>query len=431
VANTIDDQTVTEDSPFSFQVPTNTFTDVDAGDSLTYTAKLANGDDLPSWLSFDAATRTFSGIPTNGDVAALSIKVTASDRSESVSDIFDITVGNSNDAPTVTNPIADKTATEDQAFLFQFASTVFADVDGDKLSYTAKLANGDDLPSWLSFDAATRTFSGIPTNGDVAALSLKVTASDGSESVSDTFDITVANTNDAPKGKNKTITIKEDKSYTFKVSDFGFADASGESDNFSGVKITSLPSNGKFLLSGVAVKVNAIISADDIDSLSWTPAKNANGKNLAHFNFKVIDDGSTDHGGVNMALTANKFIFNVTEVTDFFIGDKKANTFKGTADHDVLDGKGGNDKLTGRGGSDAFIFGNGYGRDTITDFDGIGKDHDIINLSKVTGIDSWKDLKANHLSIHGDDIWITGNKGDVLVLLDVDKNELSKDDFIF
>ena len=46
------------------------------------------------------------------------------------------------------------------------------------------------MPSWLSFTAST--FSGTPQTADVATVSVKVTASDGSASVSDTFDIVVS-----------------------------------------------------------------------------------------------------------------------------------------------------------------------------------------------------------------------------------------------
>ena len=45
VANSISDQSATEDSAFSFQFAANTFNDVDSGDSLTYTATLSNGSD--------------------------------------------------------------------------------------------------------------------------------------------------------------------------------------------------------------------------------------------------------------------------------------------------------------------------------------------------------------------------------------------------
>ena len=54
-------------------VPAASFTDVDVGDSLSLSATLADGSPLPSWLSFNAATQTFSGTPLNDDVGALSV----------------------------------------------------------------------------------------------------------------------------------------------------------------------------------------------------------------------------------------------------------------------------------------------------------------------------------------------------------------------
>ena len=51
-------------SVFSLSLPDGTFTDVDAGDTLAYTATAADGSPLPAWLTFDAGTRTFSGTPT-------------------------------------------------------------------------------------------------------------------------------------------------------------------------------------------------------------------------------------------------------------------------------------------------------------------------------------------------------------------------------
>ena len=42
---------------------------------------------------------------------------------------FTITVTNTNDAPTVANPIPDRTATEDAAFAYQFPSNTFADLE--------------------------------------------------------------------------------------------------------------------------------------------------------------------------------------------------------------------------------------------------------------------------------------------------------------
>ncbi|MBW4615538.1 MAG: putative Ig domain-containing protein [Desmonostoc vinosum HA7617-LM4] len=86
-------QTATEDAAFSFTFDANTFIDIDAGDSLNYKATLANGNPLPAWLNFNAATRTFSGTPTNSDVGTLSLKLTATDiAGVSSEDIFNLEV---------------------------------------------------------------------------------------------------------------------------------------------------------------------------------------------------------------------------------------------------------------------------------------------------------------------------------------------------
>jgi len=94
VLNPIEDQTAGDRKSFSFTLPSNTFGDED-GDSLTYVAKLANGDDLPEWLTFDPATQTFSGTPTP-EMAGnfIEIQVIAKDQyGESVADVFSLAVG--------------------------------------------------------------------------------------------------------------------------------------------------------------------------------------------------------------------------------------------------------------------------------------------------------------------------------------------------
>ena len=173
----------TQDQPFSFTLPAGTFTDVDAGDTLSYSASLASGAALPSWLAFDAATRTFSGTPANADVGSLSLLVTATDGGNlKASGGFVLTVADVNDAPMLIVPIAGQSATQDRPFAFTLPSGTFIDIDaGDTLAYGAKLASGAGLPAWLTFDAATQTFSGTPANADVGAVAIRVTATDGSD----------------------------------------------------------------------------------------------------------------------------------------------------------------------------------------------------------------------------------------------------------
>lgn len=93
LANALVDQVATVGTAFSYQFASNSFSETDNNDSLTYTATKSDGSALPSWLSFDGSNRTFSGTPTNDDNGTVSIKVTATDiHLASVNDTFDITV---------------------------------------------------------------------------------------------------------------------------------------------------------------------------------------------------------------------------------------------------------------------------------------------------------------------------------------------------
>ena len=93
VATAIPDQSATAGTAFSYVFPANTFSDADTSDTLTYTATKADDTALPTWLSFAASTRTFSGTPQAADAGTVAVKVTASDgNGGSVSDAFDITV---------------------------------------------------------------------------------------------------------------------------------------------------------------------------------------------------------------------------------------------------------------------------------------------------------------------------------------------------
>ena len=224
VANAITDQTAAIGRVFSFTLPSNTFGDVDPtgdGGTLTYTAALVDADSgsanlvgsgaLPSWLTF--SNGTFSSTNVTGSASNLFVKVTATDNATtplSTSDVFKITVASAaTGTPVLVTPLADQSATERSAFSYTVASGSFTDTDNttgttnttSALTYTATLANGSALPDWLHFSSSSGlVFSGTPANADVGTISVKLTASDGTLSTSDIFDIAVANVNDAPTG---------------------------------------------------------------------------------------------------------------------------------------------------------------------------------------------------------------------------------------
>ena len=233
--NAIPNQTAMVSMAFSFQFAANTFSDADS-DDLSYSAALSDDSDLPDWLTFAEATRTFSGTPQAGDASTISIKVTADDgNGGSVSDVFNLVVSPAaptNSAPTVANEIPDGTATVGVAYNYQFPADAFSDADNDPLEYSAALSNDSALPTWLTFAKATRTFSGTPEAGDDGTIMIKVTADDGNGgSVSDVFNLVVspaAPTNSAPTVANEipdgTATVGTVYSYQFPDDTFSDAD---------------------------------------------------------------------------------------------------------------------------------------------------------------------------------------------------------------
>ena len=140
-----------------------------------------------------AAKRSFS---INNPGTGLEFPFSNHGLSWSTGDTVPVKLVRTNTAPTVATVIPDQTATAGTAFSYAFPATTFSDADGDTLTYTATQADGTALPSWLSFSTSTRTFSGTPQTADVETVSVKVTASDGSASVSDTFDIVVSASGD-------------------------------------------------------------------------------------------------------------------------------------------------------------------------------------------------------------------------------------------
>ncbi|SLN64974.1 Quinoprotein glucose dehydrogenase B precursor [Roseivivax jejudonensis] len=87
--------------------------------------------------------------------------------------------------PIVVAAPEDATVPEGMAFELDL-NGVFDDADTPELTYTLDPA----APAWLSIDPATGILSGTPADGDLGGP-VTVTASDGTSSVSTTFDVTV------------------------------------------------------------------------------------------------------------------------------------------------------------------------------------------------------------------------------------------------
>ncbi|TCA34173.1 DUF4082 domain-containing protein [Rhizobium leguminosarum bv. viciae] len=164
-------QNATVGSAFSFVLPTTTFTDVDSGETLTYSATAADGTALPAWLAFNATTRTFSGTPTTA--GTYGVKVTATDLGGlAANESFNITAT----AAPVTYSLFNASSTPTQTNLndgqqlevgVKFQSNVVGDVTGIKF-YRSANDNGQnvvDLWTTSGTKLATATFANTTGSG--------------------------------------------------------------------------------------------------------------------------------------------------------------------------------------------------------------------------------------------------------------------------
>ena len=195
VAVPIADQSVAEDSAWSFIVPASSF----SGTALTYAAALADGSALPAWLTFNAATRTFTGTPPANFNGTIDLRVTANDGTFGLSDSFLLTVTPVNDGPVVTSAASANFAENGLSTAYLAAAT---DVDlGTVLSYA--ISGADAARFNINSASGAVTFKTapdfeIPTDGGLNNIyDITVTASDGTLSASRAVAITVTNVSES------------------------------------------------------------------------------------------------------------------------------------------------------------------------------------------------------------------------------------------
>jgi len=262
----------------------------------------------------------------------------------------------SNHAPAGADLLGDVFTGVGQPFSLTVPGNDFSDADNDPLTYTATLANNAALPSWLSFDSSTLVLGGTPAGGDVGTIQVKITASDGSASVSDAFALSVVAgfvVNGDAVDNNLSGSADDDIIFGFGGNDS--LDGGAGNDTLVGG-----PGNDTYAVAdGDVVTEGSAGGADTVlASASYTLGANVESLTLT--------------GGASLNGTGNGL----------------ANAITGNPGANVLDGAAGSDTLAGGAGNDTYIVGGG---DAVVEASGEGHDTEIA-LVKVRLGDNVEDL---------------------------------------
>jgi Ca2+-binding RTX toxin-like protein len=375
IANALADQTTIEDSTFSFTVPADTFVDPDAEGTLAYSATLADGDPLPGWLSFDPATRTFSGTPPNG-VGPVSLKVTATDDGGlSVSDSFDVAVANSNHAPTDLALSANAVAENAPNAAVGTLSVTDPDA-GDTFTYSLQ-PGGDAVQFALSGNLLKVGAAGLDYEAGATRTVTVRTTDAGGAFVDRTFTVNVTNVNEAPVVANAIADQTSAEYLPFNL------DVAGV---FSDVDAGDTLGYAATLADGSALP--AWLTFDPAtQSFSGSPIAS----DLGTYRVTLI---ATDGGGLSAAET---FGITITSTPDQIL--------IGTDGNDTLVSRSGDDQLDGGLGTDTLI--GGRGNDTYL----VNKTRDVVVESPREGTDSVLSSATYTLSANVENLVLTGTAG--------------------
>ena len=211
-----------------------------------------------------------------------SFKVQVSDGTGFAESTVTIVVIPVNDPPTVgdyTFTIAEDNSVANKV--------VAADVDLDTLAYSVNTAPDPSQGSFV-LNPVTGDWTFTPTANYNGPVTIKVNVSDGHGGMAvSTISITVTPVNDAPTVIDANRVTQEDTALDFSLVWFDNLYTDIEDANLVSVRIESLPAHGSLTLSGMAVSLNQVIPAAQLNGLKYTPSLNYHGDDL--FTWKGFD----------------------------------------------------------------------------------------------------------------------------------------------
>ncbi|EFO32557.1 putative large exoprotein involved in heme utilization or adhesion [Roseibium sp. TrichSKD4] len=382
VDNSLDDVLFDIERPFSYELPENTFSDVD-GDELSFSAVLSDGSELPSWISIDSETGVFSGLPPVGFAGMLDISVIASDGMQSAQTPLKLEIRDINNAPVVSGALDLGTLEKNAALTVTAAQLLqnISDIEGEALSISqvsvdeaVGVIHDNNDGSWTLIPADT------PTSSD---LDVTYSVSDGTNSVSATAKIElISPDNQAPTIDPGKIFINSGSSIIYRPN---VEDSDGDHVT---VELTSAPQHGEWEIpvdnwlwyqpsegfegtDSFSLKVTDIFGASFEQHFAIHVGKSA---------FEVAAGEYTSNGNDVVLIQADEgLVLNGLDGDDVL-----KNLGQGGS---VLNGGSGDDWLHGNTGNDTYKFGLGFGNDVIQslsyprDYEGDVLELDIGHLS--------------------------------------------------
>ncbi|HNE82337.1 MAG TPA: tandem-95 repeat protein [bacterium] len=217
----------------------NHFSDPDDA-TLSYTASVMSGN-VVAYISGD----TLYAESVAGFLGDAFLRITASDTQYTVADTLTVSVVPFNYTPTVVQPLRDTTWSEDIGKIFiAELNSHFTDVESSTLIYSGQVIAGSGTTTITNDSLYLQSAKDFYGN-----ILVRITASDGALSVSDTLAVEITNVNDAPQ-------IASHISDITKTVDFGKVYVEKGSNVFNDVDNDVLTMTATALQAGVNTEVS-------------------------------------------------------------------------------------------------------------------------------------------------------------------------------
>jgi len=424
-------QTLLAGQAASFAVPAGRFSDPD-GDTLVYSAELANGNPLPRWLRYDASKNVFSGAPPAGFNADLAVRLIASDGIAETSTIFNVSIVNRppNAVLTGTNNADVLTAGDGNDTL----------IGGDG-NDTLLGGRGNDVFLVIGFEGfdlydggeGLDTIRGT-AGDDVIGLEGFGNKASGSRPADNLISIEVI---DGGAGNDVLRMNGNGSSYDFssiRLTGIELIEGSAGDDwiaGSAGNDVIDGREGADILFGGAGNDTFLIKAAEAMDSFHGGPGfdtiRGSAGRDVLQLrngsrdlvSIELIDMGQ-DYDTVQLSNEDDEIDLSAIQV-------RGLERIEGLGGNDRIRGSSAGEMLAGGAGQDVFVFAGRFGADTIADFELGGGDRIDVSAFRFA---SFSQLLSYTKQIGDHSVITLASAASSITIQDVSKSLLTADDFV-